>query len=485
MHVRGRRHVHGRTHSRTHSRTQVRTLVAVALVAVVSACTPHAPIAPGAAGASPAASGGLFPLVRDVPSDGGTAVRRVGFVDGSGQLVVRPTYRAWLVCPDADGTGVVLAWGDGQLHALDATGATAAALDSTTAGTEISDVACGPLPGYATVGTGAEHSVVTVPDLTASDLPPGVGMDDSTVYVPPTGQGRGATAPYLEDAPTGTQTTLPSDFAGLVPPDSSAAQPSTGEWPVPALDTKGKQRYLDKSGAWASTQTFTRAGGFVHGYGWVSTGTSWHFVDTTLTKTGQDWTSIVPLLASDGHVTGYQVTSAAGGTRTGLVTPDLEEVVDPGTESATCRPTDAAGASETTTCVASAADGTARLVVLPEGTSTPLPDGFTTPLSDRTVTDATGSQVHDLTTGTTFAVPAPYHAEAAWGDAYVVASSDNGLRVVLDGSGATTGLGTITGQVVAADGTAYFWATAGDRQGYVDAAGRWLYDEARYTALED
>lgn len=460
-------------------------LAVAVLVMAMGACTSGAPVAPPAAAARAADGGQLFPLVRDVPASGGTTVRRVGFVDRSGRLVVRPTYRAALLCPAADGGDVVLAWGDGQLDVLGTDGETTGSMTSPAAdaetSTQITTVTCGPLPGYATVGTDQARSVVVLPDLATSDLPPGVAVDASVLWVPATGTD--VTAPYLLDVTTGARTTLPSDAVSLVSPDEQLGL-ATGEWPLPVLDAKGKRRYLDQTGSWVSTLTFARAGGFVDGHTWVSTGTSWHFVDTALAKTGRDWTSIVPRFTTDGvHlvVAGYLVTSTAGGTSTGLVAVDLTVVVDPDAESAVCTTT----GSGTTACVASAADGTARLVVLPEGTSTPLPGGFTTALSDRMVTDATGSQVHNLTTGQTFAVPAPYRAVAAWADAYVVARSDNGLLVVLDGTGEATGLGTITRQVVATGGTAYFWATAGDQQGYVDAAGAWLYDEPRYIALED
>ncbi|MCL2090345.1 MAG: hypothetical protein FWH11_03835 [Micrococcales bacterium] len=474
--------------SAVHARGWTRLAVAATTAALLTgACTERAPIAaPGTATQTATADGRLFPLVRDTASADGTTVRRVGFVDQSGRVVVRPTYRAHRLCPATDGTDVLLAWGDGQLDALDATGEAIGTLTDTETSPEtslnVTTVTCGPLPGYATAGTEQGPSVVTLPDLAPSDLPPGIALDAAVVWVPATEQGGRTTAPYLHDATTGTTTRLPDDVASLVLADGHQA--GTGGWPVPVLDTRGMQRYLDQTGSWASTQTFTRAGGLVDGYGWVSTGPSWYFVDTTLTRTGRDWTGIVPLLATDGSVTGYQVTSAAGGTSTGLVTVGLEVVVDPGTESAVCNES-TAGSTKVRTCVASAADGTARLVTLPEGTSTPLPTGMTTALSDRLFTDATGSTVHNLTTGQTFDVPAPYRAATAWADAYVQVVSDNGLRMVLDGSGGATGLGTITGQVVAADGTVYFWATTKNRRGYVDAAGDWLYDEARYTVLED
>lgn len=473
------------------SATLAAAATTAALVMVTGACTSGAPVAsPGGTARTVADDRRLFPLVRDASSDGGATARRVGFVDESGRVVVRPIYRAHLVCPGDDGTEVLLAWGSGHLDALDDEGETISTL--AVAGTStpdavssdaVSTVACGPLPGYLTVGAGQTLTVVTLPDLTGSDLPVGVALDASVIWVPATGQGGSATAPYLYDATSATTTALPSDVASLVLTDEEHPA-GTGEWPVPARDTKGKQRYLDKTGSWTSTQTFAQAGAFVDGHGWVSTGaSSWYFVDATLTKTGRDWTSIVPVLAADGAVTGYQVTTTAGGTSTGLVSTDLKVVVDPAAESAQCA--DTAGSTASAACVARAADGTARLVLLPAGTSTPLPQGMTTPLSDRLVTNGAGSVVHNLTTGQSFGIPAPYRAEAGWADAYVVVMSDNGLRMVLDGAGAATGLGTITGQVTAADGTAYFWASTRSRQGYVDVVGDWLYDEARYQALED
>ncbi len=456
-------------------------VVTVGLVMVTGACTLDAPVATTSATTRASVHDGrLFPLVRDAPEGKGTTTRRVGFVDDSGRVVVRPTYRASQHCPTADGADVLLAWGDGHLDALGAKGAVSSTLVPTETSTpgvyaEVTSVVCGPLPGYVTVGTDQGLSIGTLPDLATADLPAGVGLDPSVVWVP---AGQGGPTASLYDATTSTTIPVPADAA------SPALDRATGEWPVPVRDTRGRLRYLAKTGAWASTQMFAQAGGFVDGHGWVSTGTSWHFVDTTLTPTGRDFTGIVPLLASDGSVTGYQVTSAAGGARTGLVGVDLTVVVDPDAESAVCTASPAGGKTATT-CVASAADGTARLVALPAGTSTPLPAGMTTPLSDRLVTDAAGSAVHNLTTGQTFEVPASFHAESGWADSYVVVASDNGLRAVLDAAGKATAVGTITGQVAAADGTSYFWATTRTRQGYVDAAGTWLFKESRFIALVD
>ncbi|MCL2423129.1 MAG: hypothetical protein FWD11_04425, partial [Micrococcales bacterium] len=297
-----------------------------------------------------------------------------------------------------------------------------------------------------------------------------VALDASVLYVPR----QDAQGAYLSDMATGTATSLPADFADLVPlsPDEPVVV-TTGEWPVPAVDTGGNQRYLAKDGSWASTRTFVRASRFVDGHAWVSDGLTRYFVDTDLQPTGEEYTSIVAVFTQDGPrltITGYKVMT--GGSSTGLVATDLTLLADPAGETVECVET----GPGTSACVASTSGGLARLVTLPDETSTELPDGFTTPLSDHMVTDASGSTVYSLTSEVTFDVPEGHRADVAWGDAYVVAVSDDGY-VVLDATGEVTSITTIRAQVLV-KGTVYYWVTSQDRSGYVDREGRWLFFEA-------
>ncbi|MCL2849691.1 MAG: hypothetical protein FWE61_06570, partial [Micrococcales bacterium] len=388
--------------------------------------------------------------------------------------VVEARYVDHLVCPGENDSPVLLAWDAAHLEVLDARGQVAATSPDET-NLDLATVTCGPLRGYVTAGT----HVVSIPSLTVTDLPRGIALDASVLYVPRDGQNR----PHLYDVQSGSTTTLPQDFAGLVSlSPNEEVLVSTGEWPVPALDTDGSQRYLAKDGTWASARAYTRASRFVHSHGWVSTGTGRHFVNTSLETTGREYTSIIARFTVEGtflNITGYQVMTEAGGTNVGIVTIDLEEVVDPDTETAVCNET-----PDGTMCVATSAAGTSRLVVLPAGTTTNLPNGYTTPLSATLVANASGSKVHNVATSETVDMPAGYYAEAVWADTYIMAGGDHG-QLVVDAKGQPTELETITAQVVAANGTVYFWATAKDRWGYVDKVGRWLFDEPRNPALED
>ncbi|MCL2454438.1 MAG: WG repeat-containing protein [Micrococcales bacterium] len=471
---------------------RVSTLVALVVAATAAAaCTPSPsptstrPVTPPPVSPGAATSTQLFPLLYEVEStmvDDSTSLypmSRIGFLDSSWQVVVEPVYSTYLPCPGPDGTEVMLAVrSDGTADAFDAQG-------TKTGSTEATYVSCA-LPGYVVVtarvpGTAWDWTSRTVrlPDLADSDLPIGLVLDTETLYV---SENEGLTR-YLYDVSTSTKIRLPTDLGDINPTQAERAQAS-GEWPVPAPSAEAGFRYLDRDGRWLTPQAFDMAWPFVDGFSAVMTDdySSAHFVDTNIVRTGPSYSSIYlmydyaspsPLV----DVLGYRVASARGGEHTGIVARDLTVLVDPATETAECGPEHL--------CVATAADGSTRLLLLPEGAQHPLPESFTKALSEYLVTDEAGTRVHNLATGQTFDVPAPYAAVSGHADAFVSCESPNGLRMVLDATGARTDLGVIGRTVTALDGTPYFWAVAGNKHGYVDSDGRWMYSETRYTVMED
>lgn len=424
---------------------------------------------------------------------------RVGFVDTSGRLVVEPTYARYLLCPGPEGDTLVVAQADDRVDVLGTDGTVVGSAQARLSG-------CGPLPGYATLYRVTDDEwegwAAALPDLSRSDLPAhGVAVDDDWLLVTsyPDSTDTSPTEP-----PPGT-TELIDRYGNHVPAAGSTGwgyfftsddDPlSTGEWPVPASDTDGRQGYLDRSGLWMAAPQFSLTSPFAHGYAAVSDGGSSYFVDPSFDRTGPVYDAIMPIYTVRPlfvDIVGYMVILPDGGAddpataRTGLLAPDLRVLADPATSRTDCYQSwdlpDAA-------CLV--VDGTGpRLVTLPDGASTPLPDGFTVVLSAQLVATADGTRVFRTTTGEVFDVPAPFHAvvDEGWnpgGDAFVVCESDNGLRLVLDATGAPTPLSSVEQAVTTTDGTVYFWAYAGDQQGWIDATGTWLYRESRHQLTED
>lgn len=417
---------------------------------------------------------------------------RIGFVDTSGQVVTEPVYARYRVCPGPDGGALVVAQTDDRVDALAADGTVVGSAQASLAG-------CGPLPGYVelyqeTDGDGGwDQWAAALPDLSRSDLPgQGVALDDDWLLVTSYVEADDALSTELVDR-TGRHVPADGDEGWGYYYGANQSMLSTGEWPVPAADADGRQGYLDRTGRWVAPPRFDAASPFAHGYAAVSDGALSHFVDTSLTQVGPDYGQISAVVTTGplfADVLGYTVTPPDGAgddpetARSGLLTPNLKILADPATSRTDCRWPD----SSDTVCLV-IDDSGARLVTLPGGTSTPLPDGFTAVLSTHLVATADGTRVYSTATGTTFDVPAPFHALTDWqatgGDAFVVCESDNGLRLVLDATGARTPLASVEQAVTTTDGRTYSWVYAGDQQGYVDATGTWLYHESRHQITED
>ncbi len=484
--------------------SRIRTGTLLLAVAVLAGCTTTGGATPTSSGPTRSAVGpgtGLLPVwhrtLSAVPDDATLwNLDRVGFVDTTGRLVVEPSYVRYDLCPGPDATLLVVAQAEDRVDVLDADGTVVA---STPAGLS----GCGPLPGYVSLDRQAgdewEMWAATLPDLSRTDLPAtGVAVDDDWLLVT-----------SYSDFDTGTPTVtseLVDRYGNHVATDGDTgwdyfllgdnAPLSTGEWPVPAAAADDRQGYLDRSGHWMEPPQLTTARPFVHGYAAVADDTSSHFVDTSFDQVGPDYGMIWPLYTA-GYpfvdVLGYTVSLSGGGwpddpdtALTGLLTPDLKVLADPETARTEC-----AQSYDTPEVACLVVDGAGpRLIALPDGTSTPLPDGFTAVLSSQLVATDDGTRVLRVATGDVFDVPAPFHAvtDAGWlpgADAFVTCVSDNGLRLVLDATGATTPLASVEQTVTTTDGTEYYWVYAGDQQGWVDAAGAWLYRESRHQLQED
>ena len=492
---------------------RIGALLATALVALV-VCTTDDP--------TPRNAGPLLPVWHYSPSvraNGFVLSKnhdRIGFVDTSGRLVAEPIYVEYRLCPGPRGEALVVAQADDRVDVLDADGRVVGSTQASLAG-----ASCGPLPGYVSLYRttnnydnhdpnetwGWEDWIATLPDLSRSDqldartADTGVAVDDDWLLA------RSAelihrTGRRVQTAAGGTG----QDYLSPISWDSyhypvTLSPVSTGEWPVPARST-GQQGYIDRSGRWVAPPGFSTARPFAHGYAAVSDGTSSYFVNPSLRQVSPDYGQIWPVFTTRppratnplfASVLGYTVTLPDDDgsddpetARTGLLAPDLTVLAAPGTSRTRCYQS-----HDTSDAACLVVDGTGpRLVRLPDGASTPLPDGFTTVLSAQLVATADGTRVFRTTTGETFDVPAPFHAviDDGWnpgGDAYVVCESDNGLRLVLDATGAVTPLATVERTVVTVDGKMYYWAHAGDQQGWVDATGTWLYRGSRYRLMED
>ncbi len=486
-------------------------ILLVAAGTVLAGCTAGgttgaATTRPGTSSASPSAapgSSGLLPVVHRTLSsapDGATQyLDQIAFVDTTGRLVTEPVYVLYRQCPGPDGTSLVVAQADDRVDVLDADGTVVGSAPQSRIGD------CGPLPGFVWLYNPHDDSgswTAALPDLSRSDLPAGgVAVDDDWVLV------SSSTATSDPTSPVGVRFDTTSDLVSRDGDRVAAAGEATealevggsGDWPVPVGDYDGpvgettgpRQGYLDQSGRWVGSLRFMTAWPFDHGYAPVSDGRRYHFVDATLDQVGPDYRTVERLYASGPLFTstlGYTVTlPGSGSDRTGLLAPDLTVLADPETSRTECfQSPDTLDAA----CLV-VDDAGPRLVALPDGTSTPLPDGFTAVLSTQLVATADGTRVFRTTTGEVFDVPAPFHVvtdDDGWnpgGDVFVVCESDNGLRTVLDATGAVTPLATVEQAVTMTDGTVFFWAHAGDQHGWVDAAGAWIYQESRYQLTED
>lgn len=253
-----------------------------------------------------------------------------------------------------------------------------------------------------------------------------------------------------------------------------------------ARGESGKVGFVDRSGAWVVAAELDWASGFRSGHAVIQQGGSFTFLDAGLRRVGGEWDSVEPVEVARGagyELVGYLVT---GDDQQGLLGPDLRTIVQPGAAAIDCPwPTDGA-------CAVVAPDGTADLVLLPEGTVSAMPDGFSKVLSRGFVADRTADdqaqRVLSLATGATLVLPESSSCLGV-GEAFVVCDPAAPVLapVVVDTEGDKSAFREITAVADPdpAHGVAFYWATSGRYQGFVDATGAWLFRESRFTQLED
>jgi hypothetical protein len=112
-----------------------------------------------------------------------------------------------------------------------------------------------------------------------------------------------------------------------------------------------------------------------------------------------------------------------------------------------------------------------------------LPDGYPVYIGGDFASNDAGDRVKNVSTGAEFAVPDGYTADSAVGDLLLCSGEDSG-SIILDAAGRNTGFLTMD-QLWIADADQsdplempYYWATSATRQGYVDAAGHWYFQQA-------
>ena len=440
----------------------------------------------------PAADGKpmLWPtrLTYSVPTYGyQLEVDRYGFVDVSGALVVPERYDGYEYCPDAAGrTAFVLAFPPGgRVDVLGLTGKRIARMP-----TESAD--CG----------GADHVIVMdVIDGESGLVNSGLFDLATKKLVLPVKTNRrievvdahtlnvsAARGEFFYDLATGKRTPHAGWLlaAGLEP-DAPAA-PAAAAWAETYPDTDAGVGFVDRSGSWVVQPNLTDADEFTSGYAVIQEFGHYTFLDADLARVGGEWDEVVTVAVRSGDrypTVGYEVTRGA---EEGLLGPDLSVIVPPGPVAIEC-PSEAEDV-----CSIVAADGSAELIALPEGTRTPMPAGFTQALSRAFVADqdspdrTDAARVYSLVAAKAFELPHPATCTGV-GTLWARCGQDweSVSPVVVDRHGNRAPFRSIEAVADPAPGAegAYYWVTAGRYQGFVDAEGAWRYQESRFTQLED
>lgn len=449
---------------------------------------PPAPTATAQPGAGmPAGDGAamLWPTtsIRTVYFDGWSTERvQYGFVDTRGELVVPSGYDWYEYCRDQAGRAtLVLAGTADQVDVLDLSGEVVRQIPGRTAScigdthAEFARDTSDAGPAY--LGTGLF-------DLRSGEvvIKPRKGhtvtmLDRRTVNV------HQAKGEYFLDVLTGTKTPHPGYLTNYVDPLADPADRTV----LPASDVyfdsyqepkrEPRMGYIDRQGNWALKPALERTDAFHAGHAVVTEGGRYHFIDTTFRRVGRDWDWI------DDFGQGYTVGLGSGETvSTGVLGLDQRVLLEPLAGDVYCDP-DA--------CRVLPRSGPPKLLLLPEGTLADLPAGFSTALSRTLFSDATpdtpATRILNTETGTTFPLSHPGECEPR-GRWLNCTPAQAGAPPAVYGS---NGEPTVFRDIVPVDGavadtpSGYYWATAGSQQGFVDDTGTWLYQESRYTTLED
>ncbi len=411
-----------------------------------------------------------------------------GFVGVTGKLVVPERYEGYAYCRDAAGrVSFVVATATGKkADVLDLTGKVIAHAPS-------QEASCGP-PGLVVftrvIDSESGNVLDGIMDVTSGAilLPHAAGRKVAVVHAG-TVDVTEKKGTYFLNPRTGKRTPHPGwvTDAGLEPGapglPASTVRPNQSE--------AGLSGYVGLNGKWLAKPSFTEASAFQNGYAVVQSAESrYTFLDTRFHRSGGEWDSIdrVESRVSDGwKVVGYLVSGDAGQS---LLGPDLRVIIAPGAATIACS-WDGNGA-----CSAVAADRSASLVVLPEGTVTAMPAGFTVAVSgsfaaDKVVTDDDdngASRVVALRSGNALALDGPSSCQAV-ATAWVVCKPFSQVLppVVIDAGGRRTAFATAEAvdDPTSSGGAAYYWVVAGRYQGFIDASGAWRYRESRYTRVEE
>lgn len=437
----------------------------------------------------PAADGEpmLWPTatLRTEPAEGVT-VTRYGLVDATGTRVVPARYDQLTYCPDESGRAEVIlaASGEDASDVLSLTGEVVASLPTRfpqCAGQDqvvIREPIEPELGRWRTGLVSLPTGEVTLPLAERSIT----AIDATTVNVSePAGE-------YFLALDTGEQTPHPGWMLDAVLEAGAPGVPASARTRDEVANGEtGRVGFVGRSGSWLIPPELEWASGFRSGHAVIEREGRFTFLDAGLRRVGGEWETVEPVEVARGsgfELVGYVV---AGDGKQGLLGPDLRAIVQPGAATVEC-PWQADGA-----CAVVAPDGTADLVLLPEGTVSQMPDGFSQVLSrgfvaDRVEGTAQAQRVLSLTTGATLVLPEPSSCVGV-GVAWVSCDPETEVLapVVVNTDGAKSAFREITAvpDPDPAAGIAYYWATSGRYQGFVDAAGAWLFRESRFTQLED
>ena len=407
-----------------------------------------------------------------------------GFVDVHGRLVVPARYERYLFCPDETGRAAfVIASRAGRPDDL----------------LDLNGTVLRRTPTSHSSCAGTDHVVVTrVIDGELGKIDSGVMRIATGELVVPWAKNRRIQAidthtvnvsdpvgEYFLDLGTGRRTPHPGWLVDQSLGDQPKLLPAAGGANRPDQGRPARVGVLDRAGHWLAPPTYAEVSGFLGGRAVVRSSEGFGFLDTTLRRVGGTWddlwTVIVPRGNGD-HVLGYV---ASTGNRQALLDAHLTTLVPPGGSRITCD-WRASGWCGVVT------DGRTTAWSLADGASRPTPSGFDKVLgpgfdADGTDQDGPSQRLHVVATGADLDLPAPAVCAQVGDWARCTTAAGVVQTLVFDASGQRRDVAGVEAvpDPSGSGATAYYWVTAGQYQGFVDADGAWHYRESRYTTLED
>jgi hypothetical protein len=241
---------------------------------------------------------------------------------------------------------------------------------------------------------------------------------------------------------------------------------------------------IDLTGTWLLKPSLAEATAFHNGFSVIPSGEQRTFMNTSMKALGGTWDEIEEVSSDPGNVVvGYLVTRGA---EHGLLGLELSTIISPGLADLSC-------ANDTGVCAVTES-GATSMVQLPSSEAKPLPQGFTRVLSPAFFADAApgdgqySQRIYLAGSGSVVTLSASSECEAV-ANIWVACVPAVGMAapVVLNAAGQVTAFASIAAVAdpVPEAGTAYYWATSGGIEGFVDGDGTWRYQQSRYTQLED